>query len=327
MKRLSICVLALVTGAAAAVLTATEVPRRNVRVIVTDKAGVPMTDLTDADLVVTEDKHTVAPITVSPSAAPVQLAFVVDDHGLGIPELPVAAPAFARAMAANGSVGLFSTARAEATLVNFSSDAAALDAGIIALAQPVDPATTTGMSVSRLLVALAQQFQRRSAPRPVIVVVTKSVDCGHLTADQGIEERNLDPYRVEFRRAASNSECVNYPYAPRDTAGVPPHDQVIRALQASGTTVFAVDTRGAASAPMPGRTVLAPTTNPTGGRVLTALTDAALSEALMTVAREIQSQYVVSYDVSTVSDVGAKLRIEVKRPGAVVHAPDRVGVR
>jgi VWFA-related protein len=327
MKRLSICVLAIVSGAVAVVLSATEVPRRTVRVIVTDRTGVPMTNLTGADLVVKEDKHTVAPITVAPSTAPVQLALVVDDHGLGIPELHEAAPGFVRAMAVNGSVGLFSTARAEATLVNFTSDAAALEDGIAALAQPVDPATTTGTNVSRLLVALAEQSQRWSAPRPVIVVVTKSVGCGYLTADHGVEERNLDPYRIEFRRAASNNECVNYPYAPRDTAGVPPHDQVIRALQASGTTVFAIDTRGAASAPVLGRTILAPTTNPTGGRVVTALTDAALSGALITVAREIESQYDVSYAASTVPPDGAKLRVDVTRAGAVVHAPDRAGVR
>ena len=73
--------------------------------------------------------------------------------------------------------------------------------------------------------------------------------------------------------------------------------------------------------------VIDASTEASGGRVDPVLTDSGIEAALQRIADDLLGQYAVTYNSSPVANDGVRLRVEVKRAGVTVHAPERVGVR
>jgi hypothetical protein len=202
MKRLLLAVMA--TGALVAWTSAQPATTRTIHINVVDEEGAPVTDLSPADLEVSEDGQTRSIARVSTAADPMKLAIVLDDRALYAPPVRASVRAFAQTMAANGEVGVFSYSRPDWTVLDFTHDAATVDRAVESMA-----AVPTAMNDPEgLLQTLARRFHKQETARPVVVVLTFGApDC-----------------------------------APRNcpAAETPRWDLVIQDLQRAGTTVYAV---------------------------------------------------------------------------------------
>lgn len=161
MKRLSITASAVVCLGAAALLARSETQTRTIYISAVDHKGAPVADLRAGDVVVTEEGQPQGPVTVEHATAPMRIAVIVDDRGLGVPEVRAGLSAFVEALRGHAEVAVFSAVRPEATVVDYTADTQTLLEGI----QHLLPMQTGGRGLSPLTLELAQQY--RSTARHV----------------------------------------------------------------------------------------------------------------------------------------------------------------
>ena len=193
MKRLGFTVVVLAL-ASAILPAAREDQIRTVYVSAVDRSGAPVAGLTASDIVIKENSRTILPSQFGPAAAPMRIAIVVDDGDRGLPEVRDGLSAFVRAVQGRANVGLFSTARAANTVVNFTTDQGALAQGIdglvprpggiqtgAALSMP-ENRFAGGLNLRDMTLELAYGFSRQPQARSVVLVLTITSDAQHLPA-------------------------------------------------------------------------------------------------------------------------------------------------
>src|SRR4249919_3496478 len=122
MKRFTVTASVLALFGAAALFARSEAQTRTVYFSAVDKKGAPVADLKAADVQVTEEGQPQTPLTVEHATAPMRIALVVDDRGLGVPEVRAGLTTFVEGVRGHAEVGVFSAVRAEATVVDFTAD-------------------------------------------------------------------------------------------------------------------------------------------------------------------------------------------------------------
>jgi hypothetical protein len=305
--------------AAVALGARSEVPTRTIYISALDNAGKPVTDLTSAELVVQENGKTQAALNVERATQPMKLALIAHNRGQGNAEFREGLTAFVDAMKGRGDMAIFATGHPQTTVVNFTADHAAWRSGIDVLVPQRAPTSEDvgffrmGMSAGTIVRDLAHQFASASTPRPVIVVIWVPVNSRAASASCGSFPCNApraepDPTSKSYIGAAGPR-----PISESAEFGASTVDQ----LRQSRATFYAVSTRDGAGVFSDGARV-------TGGRVETMLTDAAVVDAMKSIAAEIASQYAVTYNAASVSKDGAKLRVQSTRPGVKIRAPERV---
>ena len=302
MKRFTVTASVIALFGAAALFAHVEAQTRTVYFNAVDKKGAPVADLNAAEIVVKEDGRTQAPFKMERATAPMRIAVVIDDHGL---------TTFAEAVRGQAEVGVFSTTLPEEIVVDFTRDEQALAAGIQKLVRLAPRMLAgAGLGLDDLTFDLARQFEKQGTARPVMIVVT--IDHGCNTGASLGDAPVHGPTGNDIFYSADGS-AQSWPTL------------VVAQLQRSRTAFFGLAARH--TSPNDHDPIIDASAEATGGRVEAVLTDSAIPTALKRITDDLLNQYVVTYSASSTQKDGARLRLQVNRPGVVARAPGRVGVR
>jgi hypothetical protein len=134
-----------------------------------DVKGVPVTDLKAADITVKEGGKAYPVVSLQPATAPMQIAILVDDQGMGGYQLAVAQ--FLQKCVGHGQFAISLLNPQALQVVDFTADVDALKGALQRLGQRgrVQPDID---QLPRAIVEAAKDLQQHKAERPVIVVLT-----------------------------------------------------------------------------------------------------------------------------------------------------------
>ncbi len=298
--------LSLAAGlSVSASVIARQVPSRTVYVSFVDQEGAPVSGLTAQEVAVAEDGQTRMVLRVEPASDPMTTAIVVDDQGLGLTEVREGLAEFVASLPASASIGLFSTVRPEWTMVEFTRDRQALQAGIQRLV-PVQAAASTFEDLTRHLLT---GFERQHTTRPILLLVA-SGSAPQYAADRAVN--SLTGCRpLQDSRDAPRLDC-----APEYVFNTN-WDLLVRQVARTGTTFYAVGPRDH-GLPM------SPSAEVSGGRIEATLSNAGIAPALRTIAGEMLGQYAVTYAGAAVPKNGVRLQVTVSRSSVAARARERV---
>jgi VWFA-related protein len=232
--------------------------QRSMYVSVVDKEGEPVPDLKPADFVVQEDRVTREILTVEPARDPMQIALLVDNSQASDPfirDYREALPAFITAMTEPGGP---KNDIALITLADRPTIFTPYTTDRAALLKGVERVFAMSGSATYLLDGLIETSRgltKRNAPRPVIVAITSE---GPELSDRYYQQV-LEPLKESG--AACNIIVIGRPVNQE-------HDRSV---------------------------VLDRATKDSGGRWDTLLISTALTDLLKKVARDLKSQYKVTY--------------------------------
>jgi hypothetical protein len=149
----------------------------------TDARGLPVTDLTAAELTIREGGRPRTIATLRPASGSLQISILVDDAGQGFFEGPVGY--FVGRMAARAEIAISMLNPQPFPLVEFTTDPPSLLAAVKKLTQR-GRIQHDGRQVAEAVAWAAQELRRREARRPVILVMTATGESGTLEVDDFI---------------------------------------------------------------------------------------------------------------------------------------------
>ena len=274
-------------------------PASSARVIyvnAVDARQANVADLGVGDFVVKEDGKAREVLSVEPAALGLRMIILVDDNGTGIFRYGLAA--LAQRLQGRAEIAIRVVANQVQTLVEPTPDVNAWLAGIAQLG--VRPATPDGGQLLEGIFEAAKDLRRREAPRSAIVVLTV-----------GGEEQSPRPAGQvldELWRsgAALHVVFVDSPIRPSSRIDKP--------------SDLLEDTFNLSR-------VLSTGPKESGGHRRDILAAGALQADVQDVARELMSQYAITYARPASGGQPRKLEVTSSRPGVKVIAPTRVPVR
>jgi hypothetical protein len=254
--------MAVLVAAAVAVgtpiLLVAQATQRSLYVAVVDKSGTPVADLGPADFIVREDKVVREVLNVAPAREPMQIALLVDNSAAAEPyirDYREAIPAFVAAMTDPAGP------RHQISLIALAERPTIFteytnDPGLLQKGVGrLFSMTDSGTYLLDGIIETSQGISKRRSPRPVIVAIT--------TEGPELSDR-------QFQQVLE----------PLKTAGAAFHVMIVgRPTNVSHDRSVVLD-QG---------------TRDSGGRYDTILTGSALTARLKEVARELKSQYRVTY--------------------------------
>ncbi len=262
-----------------------------------DKDGVPVKDLAPADLKVRED-GTVRPVVgVQAATAPLTVALLVDDTGPGLRYIREGAGQFVQRLAGHGEVALVSIAK-NITLVDYTTQVNALYNGV---RQLTTQNTATAVDGAYLLDAAhdaMRALQQREAERPVIVVLTLET--------MEFSSRRADPLLDELQRAGATLHVValGKPVLKTMTGwNEGPMQSLRENLDETGNR----------------HKFLEQGTKRSGGRLEQVLVDSGVPGAMVAIADELASQFVVVYSRDAGKPAPRKIEVSANRSGLKVR--------
>ncbi len=281
---------------------------RTIYVSVFDDEGVPVADLPASAFTVTENGRAQQVVDVGRATEPMKVALVVDDHGLGLPEVRESLASFVDGMPAGASIGLFSSARPEWTVVPFTRDRPALKEGIQHLLPTAVGVTAGGSALDDLVRHLARQFTQDVVARPIVLLVTVDLGCGQQAAVGGNPACD-QPGPQLGGLGVAGSYTANW-------------DLVLQDVRRSRLTFFAIAARH--TDPRDHSPVIDNSAEVSGGHVELATSDAGIAPAIARIGDELLAQYAVTYSAVAAPKNGNRLRVAVKSPNLKARAPERV---
>ncbi|MFL6280842.1 MAG: VWA domain-containing protein [Vicinamibacterales bacterium] len=269
---------------------------RTVYVSVLNKAGAPVTDLSSDDFVVKEGGKDREIVGADMSAVPLRIAVVVDDNGTGIFRAGVAK--FIERLQGRAEFALSSVEGQHLRLVDYTSN---LDRVLTALSQlSARPATNDGGQLLEGIFETAKDFQKRRAPRPVIVVLTVG----------GEEHSTLPAHHVldelEKSGAALHVIAIN--------------SSALRAMATVSKPGALLESNLNLSE------VLGDGPKQSGGKREETVASAGIFSGLQELAEALRNQYAVSFSRPDSPRDTEKLSVSVKRSGLTVRAPVKLRV-
>jgi len=264
---------------------------RTVYVSVLDNAGAPVTDLAPVDFVVKEGGKDREVVTAGMSSVPLRVAFLVDDNGTGIFRYGVAK--FIERLQGRAEFAVTTVTGQNLRVVDYTTNLDLLTTAIGRLT--ARPATNDGGQLLEGIFETAKDFQKRRAPRPIIVALTV-----------GGEEHST----------------------------LPAH-HVLEELQKSGAALHVIATSSSALRPTapvsrPGALleenmnlseVLGDGPKQSGGKREEIVAAPGIVAGLQALAEALRNQYAVSFSRADRPGDTEKLSVSVKRSGLTVRAP------
>ena len=168
-----------------ATVAAAQSVERQIVVSAVDSDGIPVADLTPSDIIITEDGIRREVLSVRRDTEPKQIALLVDTSqasGPAIQDFKKAAGAFVESMSEGHEISIISFGGTPRILTETTDIRAQLRDGVGKIFSYSNTASYLLDAVSESV----QGFQRRSAPRPVIVVL----------ATLGVDYSNADDRRT-----------------------------------------------------------------------------------------------------------------------------------
>ncbi len=142
---------------------------RQVYISATDASGAPVADLTAADVAVKEDGKERPVASLQPAAAPMQVAILVEDAGVGAFQSGVAQ--FLQRSIGHGQFSITVLTPQATLLVDFTDDVSALKTALGRLG-PRGRVQTDGDQMLDAIARAAKSLQQRKAERPIILALT-----------------------------------------------------------------------------------------------------------------------------------------------------------
>jgi hypothetical protein len=164
----SVLTLASRTATTAPVAARAEVTRK-VYISATDASGASVTDLSAADLTVKEGGKDRPVASLQPAAAPMHVAIIVDDAGIGSFQSAIAQ--FLQKTIAGGQFSITHLNPQATKVVDFTDDVAALK-GALGRLGPRGRLQADGDQMLDAVLQAAKALQQRKAERPVILALT-----------------------------------------------------------------------------------------------------------------------------------------------------------
>ena len=142
---------------------------RQVYISATDASGTPVADLTAADVAVKEDGKERPVASLHPAAAPMHVAILVEDAGVGAFQSGVAQ--FLQRSIGYGQFSITVLTPQATLLVDFTDDVAALR-GALGRLGPRGRVQGDGDQMLDAIARAAKSLQQRKAERPIILALT-----------------------------------------------------------------------------------------------------------------------------------------------------------
>lgn len=264
---------------------------RTIYVSVLNDAGAPVTDLGTADFVIKEGGKDREIVTAGMTSVPLRIALLVDDNGTGIFRYGVAK--FIERLQGRAEFAVTTVTGQNLRVVDYTTSTELLTAAIGRLT--ARPGTNDGGQLLEGIFETAKDFQKRSAPRPVIVVLTVG----------GEEHSTLPAHHVleELRKSGAllhviaTSSSALRPTAPVSRPG---------ALLEENMNLSEV---------------LGDGPKQSGGRREEIVASAGIVSGLQELAEALRNQYAVSFSRPDRPKDNEKLFVSVKRSGLTVRAP------
>jgi len=229
-------------------------------------------------------------LKAGPATEPMQIIVLIDDSAAAtdaIQRMREGLTAFVDKLQGKAEIGLVTIGERPTSLVQYTTDTAALKKGIGRLfARP-----GAGAYLLEGILETARGLEKRAPARPTIVALTT----------EGVEFSNLQHDQV---------------LKPLQASGAALH--VIAIGMPSSSMSDEMRNRNV---------VLAEGTERSGGRRDQLLAESSIPEALPRVANELLNQYVVTYSRPETLIPPEKIEVSVSRPGVTVRAPTRTAGR
>lgn len=170
---------------------------RRVYISAAGKDGVPIADLTAADLEVKEGGKVREVVALKPATRPLQIAILVDDNGTGIFRVPVAR--FIESLLGKAEFSIITVAGQPLKLTPFTPNSDVLREAIVRL--NARPGTPDGGQLLSGISEAAVDFERRNVERAVILALTVG----------GEEHTPLPPHHVleQLRKSGAALHVVS----------------------------------------------------------------------------------------------------------------------
>jgi VWFA-related protein len=310
-----LCTLVLtpgLTGLAAVDLQA-PVRERTVHVTVVDGDGRAVPNLTRADFSVREDGQTRPVLDAVPAIGPLAVTIIVNDKGADINEIRRGVATLMQRLEGHGEVSLISATPTVWRVLEFTTSAATMIAGVQRLVWRAGP--STGMLLPAITDAANELRTRPEGSRRAIVVV-------HFEGD---EFRNLEPARnvldaLDRNQVRLHVVAVGAPTVrrmlPRSTFDAMADNSDVASEQASRADDWVVDEQNR-------NAVLGDGPRLTGGRRQNITSAQGLAAAMQAVASDLLFQYTIVY-AGGEDDREKSLDVAVATKGATVLAPPRI---
>jgi len=161
--------LALTVRSAATVAAAPAEVTRKIYISATDSKGMPITDLTAADITVKEGGKDRTVVGLQPATAPMHIAMLVDDNGTGA--FQAGAFQFIQKVHGRGQFSISMLTPQALSLVDFTEDAEGLKGALNKLGQR-GRQQPDGDQLPEAIADAAKALQQRKAERPIVLALT-----------------------------------------------------------------------------------------------------------------------------------------------------------
>jgi VWFA-related protein len=299
MRRLTsiIAALALWSGSVLTAPGSSQSPVQMLYATVTDGQKAPVLDLTASDFVVKEDGRDCVVSSVERASQPMHIALLIDDSGTGIFHFGLNGLGELLQDRAQLSLGIITNQVQK--VFDYTPDSRVWRAGFERTG--VRPATPEGGQLLEGIFTSAKELRRREARRPVIIALTVGgEEQSPLPASQVLDE-------LRKSRASLHVVYVNSP--------------TVRPARPAGRPADLLEGNFNLSR------VLGDGPRESGGRNREVLAMNAVSVAVHQVARDLLSQYAITYTPAPGRSSPQRVQVAVRRSGVTVLAPSRAPSR
>ena len=272
-------------------------PTHHIYITAVDKDGVPVKGLAPADLKVREDGSVMPVVGVQAATAPLAVALLVDDTGPGLRYIREGAGQFIQRLAGQAEISLVSIAK-NITIVDYTTRVDALYNGVRQLQTQNSASAVDGAYLLDAAHDAIRALQQREAERPVIVVLTLETT--------EFSSRRADPMLDELQRSGATLYVVTLgkPVLKTMTGWNEGPTQSLREnLDETGNR----------------RKFLEQGSKRSGGRLEQVLLDSGVPGAMIGIADELRSQYVVVYSRDVSKPVSRKIEVSANRAGIKIR--------
>jgi len=272
-------------------------PTHHIYITAVDKDGVPVSDLAPADLKVREDGAVRPVVGVQAATAPLAVALLVDDTGPGLRYIREGAGQFIQRLAGRAEIALVSIGK-NITLVDYTTRVDSLYNGVRQLQTQNSATAVDGAYLLDAAHDAMRALQQRDAERRVIVVLTLETT--------EFSSRRADPLLDELQRTGATLYVVSLgkPVLKTMTGWNEGPTQSLREnLDETGNR----------------RKFLEQGTKRSGGRLEQVLLDSGVPGAMIAIAQELTSQFVVVYSRDATKPLPRKIEVSANRSGVKVR--------
>ena len=294
---LAVAALAHPHGAAQTAAPAVSGATRTVYVTAVDRKGVPVDGLTASDFTIKEDGKLRTVVAAQRSTAPMTVALMIDDSGLGLQSIREGAGAFVTRLRGLATIALITTAGRNIRTVDYTDNTAALIAGL----NRTYGRNQTGAFLTDGILEVATEFRAKEVARPVIVSV----------GVEGVDFSQVGP--SELLGALQRSRTQLYMI------------RLGRIVIGESNPAGAQRGESLADEQVRFNSILGQAPSRTGGRIEQLSAHTGIPRAMEAVAVELAGQYELTYGPADPAAIDARLEISSLRRDVRVRVTARVG--